>query len=111
VTGPALRRLREELGLELGRVQRVAREAQDIAQRRVGAPADPAAAYALALLLHNDYTGVERLLRFRHLVRNLYVFDLDWAELRGLAGGLAELTAALSTEVGAFGAFLDAAAS
>lgn len=48
-------------------------------------------------------------LRFRHLFRNVYGFDLEWSRLRPLIEELPACWAEVSADVGAFAAFLDEA--
>jgi hypothetical protein len=50
------------------------------------------------------------LLKFRHLYRNLYSFDLRWDRVRALAENAAGLWAAVRTDLEAFAAALDAMA-
>lgn len=47
-------------------------------------------------------------LRFRHLFRNLYAFDLKWSRVRELAEGVAPLWATTRDELSTFLSFLDA---
>ncbi|MGH7859119.1 MAG: hypothetical protein ACREQY_17470 [Candidatus Binatia bacterium] len=51
------------------------------------------------------------LLRFRHLFRNVYGFDLEWARLGALLGRLPVAGRALRQDVERFLAFLDEASS
>jgi hypothetical protein len=47
---------------------------------------------------------------FRHVVRNVYTYNLDIAQVGLLVNGLPETLRLLETELGAFADFLDAAA-
>lgn len=53
--------------------------------------------------------ALQEFLRFRHLFRNLYGFELEWARLRALLERLPGTWAALKADLGRFLAFLDAA--
>lgn len=53
--------------------------------------------------------ALEEFLRFRHLFRNLYGFELDWPRLLRLLERLPETWAAVDADLERFLAFLDAA--
>ena len=53
-------------------------------------------------------TVLDRYVRFRHLFRNLYVFQLDWAELRPLIDGLSAVHGLAGADLSAFDDFLRA---
>lgn len=48
-------------------------------------------------------------LRFRHLIRNLYGFEIEWPRLRALLEKLPDTWAAVETDLEHFVAFLEAA--
>lgn len=54
--------------------------------------------------------ALQEFLRFRHLFRNLYGFELEWSRLRALLERLPTTWAAVQTDLERFVAFLDAAA-
>jgi hypothetical protein len=54
---------------------------------------------------------LEEFLRFRHLFRNLYGFELEWPRLHRLLERLPEAWAAVDADLERFLAFLDAAAA
>lgn len=60
-------------------------------------------------------TGTARLLdeylRFRHVFRNIYGYELEWARIAGLLERLPASSAALSTDLAVFFEFLDALAT
>lgn len=58
------------------------------------------------LLSPSSMRALDRYLRFRHLFRNLYVFDLQWTELLPLLTGLAELHHLIDRDLAAFDEFL-----
>lgn len=62
------------------------------------------------LLRGETVRALDEFLRFRHLVRNVYGFDLDWPKLRGLLGRLSAAWRALDADLGRFLEFLEAAA-
>ena len=51
-------------------------------------------------------TALDRYLRFRHLFRNLYVFELTWDELLPLLQGLARTRSLVEADLEAFDDFL-----
>ncbi|MEZ4594513.1 MAG: hypothetical protein R3D55_25715 [Chloroflexota bacterium] len=53
--------------------------------------------------------SLEDYLGFRHIVRNLYTWDLDPVKVNGLIERLPQLIAALDNDLKAFGRFLEAA--
>jgi HepT-like protein len=55
--------------------------------------------------------ALEEFLRFRHLFRNLYGFELEWPRLHRLLERLPEAWAAVDADLERFLAFLDAAAA
>lgn len=55
--------------------------------------------------------ALEEFLRFRHLFRNLYGFELDWPRLHRLLERLPRAWAAVDADLERFLAFLDAAAA
>lgn len=59
-----------------------------------------------AILSAASLVAVDRYLRFRHLFRNLYVFDLQWLELHPLLAGLPDLHRLLDADLAAFDGFL-----
>jgi hypothetical protein len=61
----------------------------------------PAALSPATALKLGDY------LSFRHLVRQIYTFNLDPQRLRPLVEGLPELYRGVQSDLGAFVAFLD----
>jgi hypothetical protein len=54
-------------------------------------------------------SALEEYLRFRHIVRNLYTWDLEAPKVADLIARLPETLGALETDLAQFGAFLDAA--
>jgi hypothetical protein len=54
---------------------------------------------------------LEEFLRFRHLYRNVYGFELEWERVKPLLCRLRGAFGALSRDVGGFLAFLDAGAA
>lgn len=54
---------------------------------------------------------LEEVLRFRHLFRNVYGFELDWERLKPLVARVPACWAAFAGDVNAFLAFLDAGAT
>ncbi len=63
-----------------------------------------------AVLESETATALEEFLRFRHLFRNLYGFDLDWSRLRPLVERTAPTFAKARDDLERFLAFLDAIA-
>ena len=55
--------------------------------------------------------ALDEYLRFRHLFRSLYGFELDWSRLRPLLARLPATLSSVEADVGGFLGFLDAAAS
>ena len=53
--------------------------------------------------------ALEEFLRFRHLFRNLYGFELEWPKIRSLLDRLPETWSAVEVDLERFVAFLDAA--
>ncbi|HEX9731684.1 MAG TPA: hypothetical protein VGG06_06805 [Thermoanaerobaculia bacterium] len=53
--------------------------------------------------------ALEEFLRFRHLFRNLYGFELEWPKIRSLLDRLPETWSAVEADLDRFVAFLDAA--
>ncbi|MFA5787793.1 MAG: hypothetical protein WDA71_12570 [Actinomycetota bacterium] len=51
--------------------------------------------------------GLDEYLRFRHVVRNVYAFELDAERLESLVGGLRSLFDRVRSELMAFAEFLD----
>lgn len=54
--------------------------------------------------------ALEEFLRFRHLFRNLYGFELEWSRLRPLVARLPDTWGALARDLEVFLRFVDAAA-
>jgi hypothetical protein len=63
-----------------------------------------------AVISRDAQEGIGDYLRFRHLFRSLYGFELQWDRVRPLLEALPALHARVSEELGAFCAFLRAAA-
>ena len=59
-----------------------------------------------AVLASGTLAQLDRYLRFRHLFRNLYVFELAWPELQPLMAGLPAVAAAVEQDLARFDAFL-----
>lgn len=53
--------------------------------------------------------ALEEFLRFRHLFRNLYGFELEWARVQSLLARLPETWSLVEGDIERFTAFLDAA--
>jgi HepT-like protein len=53
--------------------------------------------------------ALEEFLRFRHLFRNLYGFELEWSRIRSLLEKLPETWSAVEADIERFVGFLDAA--
>jgi hypothetical protein len=54
--------------------------------------------------------ALEEFLRFRHLFRNLYGFELEWSRLRALARRVPKAWRLFASDIERFLSFLDAAA-
>jgi len=61
-----------------------------------------------AVLDRETARQLDEFLRFRHLFRNVYGFDLEWERCRELFGELPVVLAALEQQLGAFDEFLRA---
>ena len=55
-----------------------------------------------ALLAETTADSLEEYLEFRHRVRNLYGFDLDWNLMRPLVSGFEEMLARFDADVYGF---------
>ncbi|MBI4703167.1 MAG: hypothetical protein HY744_18780 [Deltaproteobacteria bacterium] len=62
------------------------------------------------LLARDTARQLDEFLRFRHLFRNVYGFELEWPKLRGLLGRMAPAWQAVQADTQHLLAFLDAAA-
>jgi hypothetical protein len=62
-----------------------------------------------AVLARESAQALEEFLRFRHLFRNVYGFELEWPRLRRLLEKLPEVWRAVEADLGRFLGFLDAA--
>jgi ribonuclease HepT-like protein len=60
-----------------------------------------------AVLTSATAGAVDEFLRFRHIVRHIYAFQLDPARVKQLAGQLRPTFAAVTADLTAFAAFLD----
>jgi len=60
------------------------------------------------ILAPETAAALDRYLRFRHLFRNLYVFDLDWSELLPLLRRLPEVHSLVDRDLARFDGFLAA---
>ncbi len=59
-----------------------------------------------AILAPATAVALDRYLRFRHVFRNLYVFDLDWSEMLPLLRGLPAVEALVDADLERFDGFL-----
>ena len=63
-----------------------------------------------AVIRRETAHALEEFLRFRHLFRNVYGFELEWPRLRALARKVPRVWRLLNTDIERFLGFLDAAA-
>jgi HepT-like protein len=63
------------------------------------------------LLRRETAHALEEFLRFRHLFRNMYGFELEWPRLKSLLKALPAAWNAVETDLDRFLAFLDAGAA
>jgi len=59
-----------------------------------------------AVLDHETARQLDKYLRFRHLFRNIYGFDLEWERCRELLGDLSAVFERLARQLAAFDGFL-----
>jgi hypothetical protein len=63
------------------------------------------------VISRETFTLLSEIMRFRHIVRHMYAFDLDAAKVEALARSVAPASDALDRDIGKFLDFIDALAA